>query len=361
GTTLFVDGEVADTGPGWTGGMTGNTEQIVIGGSNKTSAAGTTNQIRDKFDGRIDDVTFFDRPLEAAEAFLFAENGELPAPLPAPSPVAEVVEPDMPGSGETTPGDDRIIGTEAGESLDGSGGHDTIDGKGGDDEIFGGTGDDLMIGGAGSDSFFGGAGEDTVSYEGEETGVGIDLYGMRISTGAAEGDVFDAVENVIGTEHRDKLLGSNGENEIYGGGGIDIINGRGGIDIIYGGAGPVDVLIGSRGADVMTGGEGRDRYVYVTLKDSGVGDGERDIITDFEIADNDRIELSRLDADITQGGNQVFDLISQNAFSATAGELRIDLSAARTLIQADVDGDGEADLEIELTGQVDLDESSFVL
>ena len=43
-------------------------------------------------------------------------------------------------------------------------------------------------------------------------------------------------------------------------------------------------------------------------------------------------------------------MIGSNAFSNVAGELRYEIVAANTIIQGDVNGDGVADFELELTG-----------
>lgn len=56
-------------------------------------------------------------------------------------------------AGQTTPGSDTIIGTDASEKLYGWDGNDHIIGGGGDDLIFGGTGKDTLTGDAGRDAF----------------------------------------------------------------------------------------------------------------------------------------------------------------------------------------------------------------
>ncbi len=56
-------------------------------------------------------------------------------------------------------------------------------------------------------------------------------------------------------------------------------------------------------------------------------------------------------------GHQAFDYIGDGAFSGTAGELRFD----KGVVQADVDGDGVADMEIYVTGASTLAEDDFIL
>ncbi|MEM8699905.1 MAG: M10 family metallopeptidase C-terminal domain-containing protein, partial [Pseudomonadota bacterium] len=102
--------------------------------------------------------------------------------------------------------------------------------------------------------------------------------------------------------------------------------------------------------------------IYFSENDSRVGTSRRDTITDFNRF-ADRIELGRLDADTTRGGNQAFDFIGTATFSGTAGELRFFQSAANgfTLLQADTDGDGVQEFQIELTGMITLTEDNFTL
>jgi serralysin len=60
--------------------------------------------------------------------------------------------------------------------------------------------------------------------------------------------------------------------------------------------------------------------------------------------------LRRIDADLTQDGDQAFHLV--NKFTHHAGELLLTYDSARgvSLLQGDVDGNGKADLIIWLTG-----------
>lgn len=92
----------------------------------------------------------------------------------------------------------------------------------------------------------------------------------------------------------------------------------------------------------------------------GAGAGNRNVITDFTSGE-DRIEISRFDADVTQGFRQSFDFLSDAAFSNTAGELRYTADGGITLVQADTNGDGVADFEIELAGEKALQTGDFLL
>ncbi|MEM7505252.1 MAG: CAP domain-containing protein [Pseudomonadota bacterium] len=243
------------------------------------------------------------------------------------------------------------VGDEAAEHLAGTDGNDLLRGA---------AGDDMLTGGAGADHLDGGEGVDTADYSSAIARVRADLQGGLNGIGDAEGDTFENVENLIGTARNDDLRGDAGSNHIKGGSASDRLHGRAGDDVIEGDVG-TDVLYGNAGRDIMSGGVGNDRFIYFGLSDSRVGVNRRDVITDFE--DGDRIELQRLDADRGEVGNQVFTFIGQVQFSNQAGELRFFKSSGnnQTVIQADTNGDGVQDFQIELTGLIDLDEGDFIL
>ena len=88
------------------------------------------------------------------------------------------------------------------------------------------------------------------------------------------------------------------------------------------------------------------------------GGGGRDIIVDFE-SGADVIDLLGVDADSNCVGNQGFDFIA-TAFSGSGAELRIIDQGGRALLQADIDGDANADFEILIYGDAPL-ESDFAL
>jgi Ca2+-binding RTX toxin-like protein len=78
--------------------------------------------------------------------------------------------------------------------------------------------------------------------------------------GAAAGDTFSGIENVTGSNYRDRLYGTDGANVIRGLDYGDELIGFGGADTLDGGAGD-DRLVGGFGADTMIGGGGNDYYV----------------------------------------------------------------------------------------------------
>ena len=142
---------------------------------------------------------------------------------------------------------DTIIGGLGNETLIGLDGNDYISGYDGDDEIFGGDGDDVLSGGWGYDFIYGGygadiidggEGSDTVVFSGEyPNGVHVNIMlGIGLGTDA-EGDTYESIENIQGSEFNDTLHGNNDDNIIRGYGGSDYIVPMGGEDILQGGLG----------------------------------------------------------------------------------------------------------------------------
>jgi serralysin len=264
-----------------------------------------------------------------------------------------------------------LLGNDGDDILTGYGGNDTLGGgSGGSDTLDGGSGDDLIFASEGGDSISGGDGYDVVSFADAQERVLVDLqidvsaagFARFFVLGAAAGDTYDSIEGLIGGWASDNLRGASGNESLLGGGRSDRLYGRAGDDTLDGGIG-ADALYGNRGVDIMTGGQDdglRDRFIYFNENETGVGAGNRDIITDF-VSGEDRIEISRIDADTTIGRKQTFDFIGETVFSGTAGELNYRYEGGNTIIAGDRDGDGLADLEIELNGILTLTESDFLL
>ncbi|HEX8241709.1 MAG TPA: cadherin domain-containing protein [Allosphingosinicella sp.] len=171
-------------------------------------------------------------------------------------------------------------------------------------------------------------------------------------TGTAGGDTISATSTNVA------LRTSNEEDVVFGRDGHDTIYGMAGDDDLYGEAGN-DVLIGGAGADRLTGGLGKDTFTYGSLSEST--SASRDMIMDFSRSQGDKISLSAIDANTGVGGDQAFTFIGNAAFSNVAGQLRFETSGGITIISGDVNGDGIADLQIQLSGTVVLTASDFVL
>jgi Ca2+-binding RTX toxin-like protein len=155
------------------------------------------------------------------------------------------------------------------------------------------------------------------------------------------------------------IPGSELQDVIFGTAGKDAIALKGGFDICLAGAGD-DAIYGGLGQDWIAGQAGKDRYVYKSVLDSLPSAMQRDVIVDWRPG-HDRIDLRTIDANTKQGGNQEFSWIGTKAFSGTAGELRSYFNGRSTIVEADVNGDKHADMQIELFGKHLMKISDFLL
>ena len=114
----------------------------------------------------------------------------------------------------------------------------------------------------------------------------------------------------------------------------------------------------------MTGGSGRDIFDFNSIRETGYGRAAPDVISDFHHG-QDKIDLSGIDARSRMAGNQAFSYMGERAFSGHAGELTIrhygSGSHATTSILADVNGDSHADMQIRLSGHINLTRGDFIL
>ncbi len=126
---------------------------------------------------------------------------------------------------------------------------------------------------------------------------------------------------IEGTSANDLLFGFDGDDELFGFGGSDI-------------------LVGGDGADTLSGGAGRDTFVYTEIGDSGIGNGNRDVIMDF---------------DATNG-----DMLSFEGFATD--DFAFSFNDNTDVLSIDLDGDFTIDMEIQLIGvsASDLDGSDFM-
>lgn len=125
-----------------------------------------------------------------------------------------------------------------------------------------------------------------------------------------------------------------------------------------------DQIIGNGGSDILTGGLGSDVFVFIETSDSAVGTS-RDVIADFT-SGSDLIDLSGIDADTSDGTDDTF-LFVPNATPGT-GNPGVTSNGVtwyyldgNTIVQGDVNGDGTADFEIELSGEINLTADDFIL
>ena len=311
---------------------------------------------------------------------------------------------DAPITQSGTPLDDILTGADGDDTFNGLAGNDVINGGGGVDTMYGDSGNDrFILGSAASGSFIdGGADTDTlvitrtvsslaglVGIEALELndGAGLTITGTQFANGLSKTTAVSGTGaitvymdagvnflsqsfafsgsgvtvNVNGTSGTDIIKSGAGVHIINAGDGNDQIRGGTSADIINGGNGD-DKIIGNTGADVITGGTGSDQFRYFVAGDSGFGAGS-DVITDYEIG-IDRFNFSAFDTNPNVNGIQGFAFVGNAAFSGGgAAQLRYATSGTDLLLQADIDGDGIADMEIILQGQVGgvLTAADFIL
>lgn len=254
-------------------------------------------------------------------------------------------------------GNDVYFGT----GFSSLGGLDGVDGGAGNDQFVIQTFKSAYHGGNGQDVFFsdgwqnninGGNSSDTISYQqrhlnnvvGDE-GVTIDLAAGAAQTGASRFETLTSIENAIGSELADLIGGTNGDNILGGLGGNDSLHGFDGDDIIEGGL----------GVDFMSGGAGADHFVYRTTSDTLAGNFTpftTEVIADFNGAEGDRIDFSLMQ------GSDSFVFNGTAAFTARGnGEIRF----ANGFVQVDADGDGRAEIVIEMEGVTSMANTDFLV
>lgn len=198
--------------------------------------------------------------------------------------------------------------------------------------ISGTTGNNLLDGGSG-------AGIDTLSYQyGVKSGVGVTVslaLTTAQSTGGSGSDTVKNFENLTGSIYNDKLTGDANNN----------------------------ALTGSTGVDTLRGNGGNDTFVYTAATDSGVGTGNRDIISDFVSGigtSGDRISVKLFDSNLSVAGIQPWTYVT----SSTTSGGQMHFNAATHVLSFDqiIDSSHHAVVsEIQLTGISALQSTDFIL
>jgi Ca2+-binding RTX toxin-like protein len=240
--------------------------------------------------------------------------------------------------GRGTTGTNRLTGSLGNDTLFGEGGNDTLDGSSGRDSLIGGGGDDTyileedgsldsVVEGAGA-----GEGRDTVC---SGLSVNLSLYPnvenvlLVDRPGATPGVSIASDNNAIGSSADNLLTGNTGNNRLDGLAGSDTLIGGGGND----------TLIGGGGNDTLTGGAGADRFRFATALNATTN---RDMISDFSIAQGDTIELENavFTALTTTGPLAASSFLIGTA--ATSGSQRLLYNGSTGLLAYDSDGNGAA-------------------
>lgn len=225
--------------------------------------------------------------------------------------------------------------------------------------LTGNAGNNILDGGIGADTLEGGAGDDTYIVDNvgdqvvEAASGGTDTVRTSISyvlPAHVEKVVLTGSAHLNGTGNalNNRLTGNLGNNRLEGGKGDDMLEGGAGNDTLVGGEGD-DRLIGGFGKDGLTGGLGADHFVFLSAAGSGPTMAARDLITDFNRSQGDKIDLSAMDANPYLCCDQSFLFLGSADFSGSSGELRFEHGKNVTLIHADINGDGATDFSIEMS------------
>jgi trimeric autotransporter adhesin len=159
----------------------------------------------------------------------------------------------------------EVIGTEDGETIEGSAGGDHLVGLGGDDLLVGHSGNDILDGGTGNDILIGGAGDDTYHVDSDDDQLYDSLPNPVIEGGGID-LVISSIAFLLGAEFEHLTLigiadlsgsGNGANNLITGNAGANLLFGLDGADTLHGGAGD-DTLEGGNDNDVLNGDEGGD-------------------------------------------------------------------------------------------------------
>lgn len=202
------------------------------------------------------------------------------------------------------------------------------------------AGDDSLLASDGEDLLDGGVGVDTVSYARASQGVVVDLA-LRAAqdTRGAGMDTLIGIENLLGSRLADHLSGSEEANLLDGGDGDD-------------------VLLGSAGADRHRGGAGADLFLYRSAMEMGQGVRARDRILDFGA--EDRLDLSRVDADPSRPGDQAFVWIGEREFHGPA-QLRYTVANGQGLLKGNLNGPSRPEFTLVVEGGFRLDPAIHLL
>ncbi|MCP9886292.1 calcium-binding protein, partial [Synechococcus sp. ATX 2A4] len=175
-------------------------------------------------------------------------------------------------------------------------------------------------------------GIDTLAFNATTTrGVVLDLQlatlqtvnpNLRLQLNAA-----DRFENINGGTQSDSLRGNALNNTLRGFGGNDRLEGRAGND----------TLIGGPGNDTLIGGSGADTFRFDAPLNATTN---RDTITDFSIAQGDRIELENSVFTALPTTGTLAPAAFRIGATATIAAHRILYNSATGLLSYDSDGNG---------------------
>ena len=224
----------------------------------------------------------------------------------------------------TGTGNIDILANNLANTITGNDGNNVIDGQGGADAMKGGKGNDIYF----------------VDHAGDKVTEAKDQGTDTVNSTVTFALTGQYIENLTLYGYGNKNgTGNTLNNTLIGNDYSNVLKGEAGADI----------LIGGEGADTLYGGAGADVFQYRTANEAGRYNV--DVIKDLEASD--RIDLRMIDANTRVAGNQAFSLV--DAFTGKAGEVTLSFNGQTnvTSVLMDINGDGQYDLRIDITGDHD--------
>jgi Ca2+-binding RTX toxin-like protein len=311
-------------------------------------------------------------------------------------------------------GTDTLVGMGGDDVLSGGAGDDTLSDGAGRDVVSGGDGDDVIVSARDGDPDFfdGGDGRDTLDLSSCEDDLAVDLVAGTVAGAGAVTDHVVRVEIVRTGSGGDLVRGDAEDDDLDGGAGADMLTDGAGKDRVRGGAGDDRIVVahdgdadefdGGDGSDtldvssfdvdlvvdldhgtvraadgvvdkvarvetfvsgsghdtfvvsggdiVLTGGGGRDAYVVLSPSGGDVALAAR--ITDFSVGDHvDMMDLVLFDDTGDGKGTSLADALDASSLKGVRLHVERGGDEARTVLEADRDGDGQVDATVVLVGQ----------
>lgn len=280
-------------------------------------------------------------------------------------------------------------------AVNGTTGSDVLTGFAGDDLLFGNLGRDLLRGGTGADTFIYQTLADSqvgdqrdviadwapgdlidlkvidahVSNYGDQDFLFVNdnTVGRNVEQGTLRTYQFGGNTYVIGNTTADneadfqiEIVGLHtlSYSDFIGVTNVSVIEGSSSDDVLRG-TSLADRIAGNMGRDVLYGGAGADTFAYRYDWDSQAG-AQRDTIADWEA--RDMIDLSAFDAIITTIGQDtfIFDGLGTPDRLIAQQHLKYYHYAGNTYVVAGTNTTGQANFQIELTGNHILTSANFI-
>jgi Ca2+-binding RTX toxin-like protein len=222
-------------------------------------------------------------------------------------------------------GDANGWGNAAANVLTGNDGANRLNGLGGADTLIGGKGDDIYV----------------VNNPGDQI-VESSAQGSDTVLSSIDYSLGNAVEHLtlLGSADR-TATGNTGANRLTGNSGDNLITGNG-------------------GADVLKGNLGADIFRYFAISDSSTSGIDR--IDDFALAQGDVVDISAIDANEGQVGDQAFNQeVGAGAAFSAAGQYRFSAVSGGFLAEFNVDADTDAEFAIRFLGATTPEAGWFLL